>query len=129
MNIFTCQGSQQERSELMGSGTLTTALCCFQELTAFGLKRCSAMKNMDFLAKLMLWAVQLVDTGGDQVREAGAGAGVWEKQNLQVQGEKPAGRAVSRIYPQGLCNLIYPLCGALQACSHQAQPALTQLSD
>lgn len=84
---------------------------------------------MDFLTKLMLWAAQFVDIGGDQVREAGAGSGVWEKQNLQVQGEKPAGRAVSRICPQGLCDLIYPLCGAVQACSHQAQPALTQPSD
>lgn len=58
------------------------------------------MKNMDFLTKLMLWAVQFVDTGGDQVREAEAGPGVWEKQTLQVEGEKPAGRAVSRVCPR-----------------------------
>lgn len=44
------------------------------------------MKKMDFLAKLMLWAVQFVDIGGAQVREAEAGPGVWEKQSPQVQG-------------------------------------------
>lgn len=77
------------------------------------------MKQMDFLTKL--WAVQFVDIGGDQVRQAEAGPEVWEKQNPQVQGEKPAGRAVSRICPQGLCNLIYPPCGAVQASSNPAQ--------
>lgn len=78
---------------LTGSGPLTTALCCFQEITVFRQERCLAMKNMDFLIKLMLWAVQFVDIGSDQVREAEAGPGVWEKQNLQVQGEKPAGQS------------------------------------
>lgn len=90
MNIFTSQGSQWECSEPKGSGPLTTALCCFQEIPLFGQERCSAMKNMDFLTKLMLWAVQFVDIGGDHKRSRSR---VWGVGTAESTG---SGREASR---------------------------------
>lgn len=73
------------------------------------------MKNMDFLAKLMLWAVQFVDIGGAQVREAEAGPGLWEKQSAQVQGGS------EQDLSPGALQFDSPSAGAVQGCSGPAQ--------